>query len=199
MTLEYVINTYGCLAIFLGTFIEGETVLITGGLAAQLGYLRLPFVILAAFAGSMCWDQLLFFIGRRHGRAVLDRFPRLQPRARQVMRMIERYRTPVLLVFPFVHGLRETSPIVIGMSRVRWIQFILLNSFAAVIWAVSLGFGGYLFGHALEIIIGDVKRYEMGGLIAIGSIAILILIITHWRSRFREAGNGEPPRPHAGS
>ena len=65
MTLEYLIHTYGYLAILLGTFIEGETVLIMGGLAAQLGYLRLPWVIAAAFVGAVSWDQLLFVAGRR--------------------------------------------------------------------------------------------------------------------------------------
>ncbi|MBK5101143.1 MAG: hypothetical protein JJE15_09160 [Desulfobacteraceae bacterium] len=44
MTLESLIDTYGYLAILVGTFFEGETILILGGLAAYREYLGLPWV-----------------------------------------------------------------------------------------------------------------------------------------------------------
>ena len=63
MTIEYLIQTYGYVAILVGTFLEGETVLVLGGLAAHQGYLQLPGVMLAAFAGTLIGDQLFFFLG----------------------------------------------------------------------------------------------------------------------------------------
>jgi membrane protein DedA with SNARE-associated domain len=57
---ETILKTYGYWAIFIGTFAEGETILILGGIAAKLGYLALPWVILAAFVGGLCGDQLFF-------------------------------------------------------------------------------------------------------------------------------------------
>ena len=47
------IQSYGYWAILAGTFLEGETILVLAGFAAHLGYLQLPWVILAAFAGSL--------------------------------------------------------------------------------------------------------------------------------------------------
>ena len=47
--MESFIEHYGYLAILVGTFLEGETILILGGVAAQRGYLDLHWVILAAF------------------------------------------------------------------------------------------------------------------------------------------------------
>ena len=44
MTLESLIDTYGYLAILVGTFFEGETILVLGGLAAYREYLGLPWV-----------------------------------------------------------------------------------------------------------------------------------------------------------
>ena len=49
MTLESIVDTYGYLAVLLGTFLEGETILVLGGFAAHRGYLALPWVIVAAF------------------------------------------------------------------------------------------------------------------------------------------------------
>ena len=77
MTLESAIHSYGYWAILVGTFLEGETVLVLGGLAAFQGFLSLPGVILAAFVGSMCGDQLFFFLGRRYARAY-GQAPRLE-------------------------------------------------------------------------------------------------------------------------
>lgn len=63
MTLDQLIDTYGYWAILVGTLLEGETILLLGGFAAYQGYLALPWVILAAFIGAFCGDQLFFFLG----------------------------------------------------------------------------------------------------------------------------------------
>ena len=60
MDLQGVIENYGYAAILIGTFLEGETILVLAGLAAHQGYLVLTWVILAAFLGSLCGDQLFF-------------------------------------------------------------------------------------------------------------------------------------------
>ena len=59
-TLEYLILTYGYAALLIGTFFEGETILIIGGLTAHLGYLQLPLVMVIAFIGSFSGDQVFF-------------------------------------------------------------------------------------------------------------------------------------------
>jgi len=50
MSLEELISTYGYAAIGIGTFLEGETILILVGFAAHRGYLELPWVIVFAIA-----------------------------------------------------------------------------------------------------------------------------------------------------
>ena len=60
MDLQNIIETYGYAVILIATFLEGETILILGGFVAHRGYLMLPWVILAAFIGSLCGDQQEF-------------------------------------------------------------------------------------------------------------------------------------------
>jgi membrane protein DedA with SNARE-associated domain len=62
MNWELVIGSYGYIALFLGTFVEGETILLMAGFAAHLGYLYLPWVILVAFLGSLSGDQVFFLL-----------------------------------------------------------------------------------------------------------------------------------------
>jgi membrane protein DedA with SNARE-associated domain len=54
--------------ILVGAFLEGETLLVIAGFLAHRGYLGLPFVIAAAFAGTLAGDQLYFHIGRMYER-----------------------------------------------------------------------------------------------------------------------------------
>ena len=60
MDLQSIIENYGYAAILIGTFLEGETILMLAGLAAHQGYLVLTGVIFAAFLGSLSGDQLFF-------------------------------------------------------------------------------------------------------------------------------------------
>jgi membrane protein DedA with SNARE-associated domain len=174
MNLDSLIDTYGYLAILVGTFLEGETILVLGGFAAHRGYLYLPWVMLAAFTGSLLGDQFFFFLGRRHSQAVLVRLPSWKVRVEKAQRLIDRFRTPFILTFRFFYGLRTVSPFVIGMGSVPTARFILLNAFGALVWAVTVGAGGYLFGQALEIMIGNIKRYEKIVLLVIAVIGLII-------------------------
>ena len=62
-TFESFIRDYGYWALLVGTFLEGETILIIGGLSARLGILELPYVMLIAFIGSFFGDQFYYYIG----------------------------------------------------------------------------------------------------------------------------------------
>jgi len=60
----------------------------------------------------------------------------------------------------FLYGLRTVLPFTIGMSTVPTLRFQLLNFAGAVLWASSGAVAGYLFGNAIEAILGDIQRYE---------------------------------------
>jgi membrane protein DedA with SNARE-associated domain len=186
MTLESLVDAYGYLAVLVGTFIEGETILVLGGFAAARGYLGLPWVILAAFIGSLCGDQLFFFLGRWHGKAILSKRPTWKSRVNKAQKLLERFRIPLILAFRFLYGLRTVAPFVIGMSSVPTVEFIFLNAAGALVWAAAVGTGGYLFGSALEILIGNIKHYEIQILGAIAAIGVLIWVIYFYRRSKRK-------------
>lgn len=172
--IESMIQTYGYLTVLVGTFLEGETILVLGGFAAHRGYLSLRWVILTAFVGSLCGDQLFFFLGRWHSEKVLARRPAWKARIARAERLLDQHSTGLILVFRFLYGLRTVAPFVMGMSPVRSLKFFLLNALGAMTWAIAVGTGGYLFGQALEIMIGNVKHYELRafGVIALAGVVV---------------------------
>jgi len=53
MDLQSFIENYGYAAILIGTFLEGETILVLAGLAAHQGYLVLPWKFLSTRPNRM--------------------------------------------------------------------------------------------------------------------------------------------------
>ena len=53
----------------------------------------------------------------------------------------------------------------------------------AIVWAMIVGSGGYLFGNALEIIIGDIKHYELEILAAITITGVMVWLVYFYRRR----------------
>lgn len=185
MTLAALIQDYGYAAVFAGTFIEGETVLIMAGFAAHRGYLILPWIMATATIGSFLGDQLFFFLGRRYGPQLLQRFPVLAARAPRMRRLLDRYHLPIILGVRFLYGLRTVGPMVIGMSAVPWPRFFLLNLLGAVVWAVAITTAGYLFGEALSLALRNVRHYEEALLAAIAALGIAFWLLYRWRQRQR--------------
>jgi membrane protein DedA with SNARE-associated domain len=69
-----------------------------------------------------------------------------------------------------MYGLRTVLPFVIGMSKADPKKFVFLNFLGAVLWATLFGMAGYLFGHFIELIFGDIRKYEHW--IALGVVLI---------------------------
>lgn len=183
--LEHLIQQYGYVAIFVGAFLEGETVLVLGGFAAHRGFLDIWFVILAAFLGSLAGDQTWFFIGRFKGMPFVERRPAWKGRSERVLDLLHRYHIPLLLGFRFLYGLRNPIPFVIGASGFSPWRFLIYNTIGAAIWATVIGFLGYIFGQAMTLFLADVKRYERWGLVAIALVGLLVWLIYVWRRRAR--------------
>jgi membrane protein DedA with SNARE-associated domain len=184
MTPESIIQTYGYWALMIGTFFEGETILVIGGFAAHRGYLDLNLVILAAFAGTFAGDQLFFYIGRTKGKAFLDKRASWKPKIKKARDLLERYQTSVILGFRFLYGMRTVTPFAIGMSQVKPLKFVILNIISGLAWATIFGTGGYLFGAALEVLLNNVKHYEQLGFLGI-LLTGLVLWTTHFYRKYR--------------
>jgi len=177
MDLPALLHDYGYLLIFVGTFAEGETLLMLGGYFAHRGYLDLAGVMAAAFVAAVCGDQLFFHIGRNHATRLFERFPRLHDKVRIAVHRAERHQNLVVLGMRFLWGLRVALPLAMGMTRMNGKKFFWLNLFSAAVWSVLFASLGYGTGRMFEHLVDDLHRYELwiaGGLLAIGALVLAI-------------------------
>jgi len=177
---KHIIEQYGYLALFIGTFLEGETILLLAGFAAQSPQfgLDLRYVILFAFAGSLAGDQTAFFVGRHFGRRLIQKSEKWRLRAERVHTMLKKYHEILILSFRFFYGLRNLTPFVLGTADITVHKFFFLNAIGAAVWAVAFASVGYAFGSILEnVLIRLIDNVHHVELAILGLAAVAIVVV----------------------
>ena len=187
--LAGLIDAYGYLAVLVGAFLEGETILALAGLAAYRGYLDFATVVALALVAGFAGDQFYFHLGRIEGSRLLARFPPLQERAHRFDAMLARWHAPLIVCIRFMYGFRIVGPVLLGMGRVPAWKFLVYNFIGACIWAPLVAGVGYLFGSVLEAVLHDLKRYELWAFAALAVIGVAAMLI----ARLRETSEPSPP------
>lgn len=193
MSIAQFLSEYGYLAVFAGSLLEGESVLLLAGLAAQQGYLSLAYVIGVAFCGATLGDQIFYFLGRRAGQRLMANWPRMQARANVVLVLLQRYDAPLIVGVRFMYGFRILGPIAIGASNVPPLRFLAFNALGAALWAPLIAGAGYACGYALRSLFADMGYVEQIGVVAV--LCVAAGIGAHlWRRR-RDADDARQAGP----
>jgi membrane protein DedA with SNARE-associated domain len=192
--IAHLIQKYGYLfygITFLWTFLEGETFVIFAGALAVPGLggattpppINIYWLILAAWIGSFCGDQLYFFLGRRYGKRILKRFPRIQGGVQLAIDMLHKYHTFFILTYRYMYGVRNFASLGMGMSDLRWPRFAILNFIAAFLWANSFAWGGYALGYFAASALGQINFvYIMLGVLV---FVFCLFAFMHWKGKKR--------------
>jgi membrane protein DedA with SNARE-associated domain len=185
--LPGLIDSYGYFAVFIGAFLEGETILALAGLAAHRGYMDFWAVVMVALFAGFLGDQFFFYLGRFKGTEILARFPDMNARAQRFDALLARWHAPLIVCIRFMYGFRILGPIMLGMGRVPAWKFLVYNLLGAAIWAPLIAGAGYLFGSAIEAVLHDMKRYELWAASALLLVFLGAFLWHTLRARRREA------------
>lgn len=187
--------------VFICTFLEGETIVLLAAFAAAQGLVDPLLLLVAAGLGSFAGDQCYFWVGRRFGARLLDRFPRCRDGVETALHFLERYNTGFILSFRFIYGVRNFSSVALGLSGVRWERFLWLNFAAAALWATCFVAVGYFLGHAFRAVLGDLARSFglaiVGAFLLIGGGAAAIHRLRRRHTKLPAAAKAAPPREAA--
>jgi membrane protein DedA with SNARE-associated domain len=165
------LRKYGYWIILGWTFLEGETIVIVASWASASVGLDPPLIAAAAFCGSFLSDQIMFSIGKYKGDVALSYFPRISRNVDKAARLFKKYDTLLILGFRFVYGVRNITPILLGISGVSHKKFFALNSIGAAVWAASFTYGGLYLGKAFMRIVDHVGHGIFYALLTVLAVA----------------------------
>ena len=172
---------YGYAVVFVGVLLEnaglpvpGETVLLAGAALSRSGRLFLPWIVAIAVVGAIVGDNIGFLVGRRGGRALVERHgPRIglsHARLAQFDRFFDRHGAKTVFIARFVTGLRVFGALLAGTSGLPWGRFLLYNATGAVAWAATFGAVGYLLAYSWESLEAWIGR---SGLVLLAVVAVM--------------------------
>jgi membrane-associated protein len=132
--------------------VPSETSVILGGVLASTGDLYLVLVILFAAAGAILGDNIAYWIGRKVGHRIVDRFFKGE-RRKQVdwaHRQVEERGGYLIVVARFIPGGRTVVTLSCGMLEMPWRRFIAFDVAAGILWATYAAMLGYVGGRTFE-------------------------------------------------
>ena len=185
--MEPYLLEYGYWILFVVTFLEGETILLVAAYLASQGYLNIWIAGGVAAGGTFLGDQVYFWLGRRYGKEWLsERRKRWRKRVSRVLRLVRKWDALFILSYRFLYGIRNVSSFALGISKIQFWRFMLLNALAALLWAAIFSSAGYFFGKAVESFLGRAKEYQGYVLAGIILSGLAFWIIHRLRAARRE-------------
>jgi membrane protein DedA with SNARE-associated domain len=177
------IEEYGYLAVFLGAFVEGETVLVIAGFLASGGHLEMAAIIASGFAGGLAGDQTYFYLGRARGRSLLEHRESWRPRVAKLEALFIRHAILLMLGYRFMYGVRLVTPMFLGAFGVARLRFLAYNVVNASVWAALIAGLGYAFGEMMTDIFDQIRRYELVFVVLLAAAGIAVWLILRARNR----------------
>lgn len=138
-----------------GIPLPGETVLIFASfLAYKHQHLHLQWVILVGIAAAMVGDNIGYYVGRRGGRPLLERwkwFFRVdEADIRAGEEFLNRRGSLAIFFARFIAGMRIVAGPLAGVLRMEWKRFLLANAAGAIVWVTTIALVGYAFGSQFD-------------------------------------------------
>jgi membrane protein DedA with SNARE-associated domain len=164
------IREYGYAAIVIGTFFEGEAIMLAAGVAASAGLLSLPLVVAASMGGIFASDMFCFLLGRLAGPRLSRWFPRMYARLGPVFGLVERHSEKLIIFYQFFPGLCTVTPVAFGMSRIPALRFMTLDLVGNALWTVVFSVGGYYAAAGVRSVAAGLQGWApvIYGCIAVG-------------------------------
>ena len=140
---------YSEVALFLGFFLPGDTLLIAAGVFAHSGKLAVISVIIVAIIAAISGDSTAYFIGKKLGTKVFKKKDSLLFNADHIARaeiFYEKYGPKALLVAHFLPVVRTFTPLLAGVGKMPYRKFLIFNATGDIAWATSVTLVGYYIG-----------------------------------------------------
>lgn len=179
-TVFQLLEGYGMavyIILFLYCALKSGSLPLFGGYAAQQGVLDPFWVAGAALAGGYLGDELRFYLAKKYGEALMINRPRLGAWLGKAKLMLEHYGIAYIFLYRYPKGMRTIGAFPVGLTRMVWSRFTLLNAASAVTWVVILVGSGYVFGNVIDQAVAN-----NWGLASVVMLAIfIILTLFAWR------------------
>jgi membrane protein DedA with SNARE-associated domain len=162
-----------------GLPLPGETALIACSVLASQGSLSIVAVIAVGISAAIIGDNLGYWVARKGGRPLLERYRLTRSYAEKYLprgeRFFARHGGKAVFIGRFVAVLRVTSAWIAGISHMHWWRFLAWNAAGGIVWATTVALISYYLGDAAASAFSRYGLFAAGGVIVITALGFLVV------------------------
>lgn len=137
---------------FVGFFLPGDSLLVTAGVFAASGQLRVGWLLSLVTICAIAGDQLGYAIGRKAGNSLYrrkdSRFFKHE-HLQEAHDFYERYGGKTVIMARFIPIIRTFCPPVAGAARMSYSRYLIYDIFGGLLWVWSMVLIGYTLGRSV--------------------------------------------------
>jgi len=164
----------------LGQFVPGQTIVIISGFLAKLDILNPIIIVPVVVVGAMIGDISGFFLGRKYGLSLLNRFGPYfflkKEYIDKILKLIKEHKAKTMIFGRFNPISRTLTPFMVGASGMSTKIFWFWDFVGVFIWTIASVLVGYIFGASYHLASKVLGKYIL--------IAIILGFLIVWGYRF---------------
>jgi membrane-associated protein len=137
---------------FVGFFLPGDSLLVTAGVFAAAGNLKLAWLLVPVTLCAIAGDQLGYLIGWKAGDALYHREDSRFFKKHHLERaheFYERYGGKTIILARFVPIIRTFCPPVAGAAKMSYARYLTYDIFGGLLWVWGMVLVGYTLGRTV--------------------------------------------------
>ena len=177
--------------LLIGFFLPGDSLLVTAGLVSARGLLNVYVLGVLLNIAAILGNSSGYIIGRMSGPKIFKRDDSLLFNKKHVFRAQEfyaRHGRKAIILAQFMPIVRTFCPIVAGVGRMPYRQFVVVSIAGTILWVWSMLFIGHFLG---QYIPGIDKHIEPVILVVI-ALSLLPGLISWYRERAKAKAAAAP-------
>jgi membrane-associated protein len=164
--------------LLIGFFLPGDSILFTAGFLVSAGILKfdIHILVILVFLAAVLGDGVGYLFGRKIGRRLFQRPNSLLFRQENIQKaedFYNRHGSITIIIARFIPVVRTFAPIVAGVGKMKYKNFLLFNVIGALLWAVGITYAGFYIGAALEKIGIEIDTILLPIIIVIVLVSVL--------------------------
>ena len=172
--------------LFVGFFLPGDSLLVTAGVFAGAGQLKIAWLLSLVTLCAIAGDQLGYLIGWRAGASLYRREDsRLFKRKHleEAHSFYEKYGGKTIVIARFVPIIRTFCPPVAGAAKMSYTRYLTYDLCGGFLWVWGMVLVGYTLGRTVPNV--DKKIHYI--IAAVIAVSLLPAAIHAWQVRVKKA------------
>jgi membrane-associated protein len=178
---------------FVGFFLPGDSLLVTAGVFAGAGHLKLAWLLSLVTVCAIAGDQMGYWIGRHAGASLYRREDSRFFHKRHLESahaFYEKHGGKTIILARFVPIIRTFCPPVAGAAKMSYARYLVYDIIGGIVWVWSMVLAGYTLGRTVPNVDEHI-HYIIGAVIVLSLIPAAHQAWKAWRQKPAAA---QPPR-----